>query len=1758
MKRTSGIFLVVGAVLALAASVQAQAGEQPRLPDTAKKVKNSLLSKAQMLQYKGEHDKAIALYRMAAAQAPADLGTTLLLSGALLQLDRVGQAREAWDKWMKHSKRSDRLKIAAEHLMVRLMRDGKAPRAEAVCDAWLLKLEAWDRFSVLGDIYWQAGDRIRAVQLYCRQLAAGPCNTSVARRVAAWSLAAGGPRAATAALRLYLRHTPSDLVVTRQLVDMLVQQKRAKEVAAAWKRWLGATRMRNGHATVGAYYRKAGQQDLAVSQYRLHLKKDPSDMDSVRYLASVLRRAGKKDEVVKLYVAAVKDNPHVRVVREAARELMAMGRKKEAEQAWLRWYGRSIGNSQRDLEMARLYLRWGKKDQAVAHLRKHVAARPRDAEGVRLLAGLLLARKEGKAARAMLETFVKKSTMRGRRSMVAYVYMRAGDARAAKKHYLQHMRKTGHNRYELRTFARELTAKNHWRAAADLWADYCKRSKSSSRHEHAGDFFRSVNRRREAVAHYTKHLTIEPEDTWVIRMLAQQHVKAGRRAAANKVWQRYLTSSSDSGRFERAARYYERSGQRARAVALFKRHLQLNPRNLRAHRMMASALVAAGKDKEAVALWQGAVQNLSDRNRFKEAGDFFRSQGKMSRAVAMYRQHVQLNPGSSGAYRALARALRTVGKVNEAVALWDKAVKTSTDKRRFEAAGDFFKSVQRWSEAVAMYRKHLELHPKERSAYGSLAKALHHLGKTDQAVTLWEKAVKTLPDRYRFERAGDFFRSVGRRDRALVMYRKHYDLRPNRWSCRTLTRALREADKEDEAVAVWDKAVKTLTDRSRYDAAGSFMRDIGKSKRAVVMYRKHLELNPKSISAYNTLARALADAGKEDEAVALWDGAVRTLSGTNRLQRAADFFNSIGRTSRAISLYRRYVKASPTNVWARRSLAMALRRAGKTTEAIALWKRAMRDLPTDSCFRNAADFFQGMGRVEMALKAQRKRLKLNPGDVGASGAIANLLWQSGKGKQAVALWEKVVRKSSGRDRFRRAGHFFRGIGRWDRAVAMYRKHLARRPDDQSTSGYLGRALVRMGKTAEAVAMWDKIVRSGANTHRHESAGRFFSHIGQHGRAVTLYRKYLALNPTNPSAHRELARALRRTGKIKEAVALWDKATRTLTDRYRYNRAAQFFKRIGRWDRAVALYREDLKLSPNNSSTIRALAQVLVSAGKFAEAEALWGKAVKRASDRYRYNNAAYFYAGIGRPGRALAMYRKHLALNPSNRWAIDGLANQLVRAGQAAEAVKVWDAGLKTCHAANRFASAGRMHHRLGNFDRAIKLVQKNLRLAPADVWAHEYLADALEGAGRKAEALKLWQRWQRSGPNNRLRVVADFYMRADKPALALDLYRKYLARQPGSAHAYNITANALWAMGKVKEADRVWAAGAKRSNADYTKKLTADYYRGTGRPAMAVPLYRAYLRGMPTAEGPREALAEALVAVGRPKEAEAALLSAAPAMAPRFRLGTVGLFFGRTGRLAKAITLLKQYVAATPGEPRVYQLLAGAYLAAGKKSEAEAVWKGAMKRCPNCAAKAADFYQRVGRCKDAVPLYRKALAGDHQSISLRNQLAHCLEAMGKAAEAKKMLASSVALAGLAERLAPFGYWSYRGRNEAHSSALNSSAWLFLTHGSLKARHKHALTLARKAVRLSPLNKHLLGTLVVALCRNGQGAEALRISKRRMARNPLSPWAHLERAMAHLTLGQRDLARKHLQRSRKLHLVPDPDLVRLQREVAAGLKAATP
>jgi serine/threonine protein kinase/tetratricopeptide (TPR) repeat protein len=210
-------------------------------------------------------------------------------------------------------------------------------------------------------------------------------------------------------------------------------------------------------------------------------------------------------------------------------------------------------------------------------------------------------------------------------------------------------------------------------------------------------------------------------------------------------------------------------------------------------------------------------------------------------------------------------------------------------------------------EAIAYYRKAIELDPKFAHAYINLAIGLTLQGNRNEAITCHRKAIEIDPKSnvIAYIYLGDLLLEEGKPDEAIACYRKAIELNPKYAQTHYgLGNALRNQGKLDEAITCYRKAIE-LNPRfaDAYTNLGVVLYDQKRLDEAIANYRKAIEINPKHAKAHNNLANALSDQGKVDEAV---------------------------------THYRKSIELDPKSAHAHYGLGNALRAQGKLYEAIAM------------------------------------------------------------------------------------------------------------------------------------------------------------------------------------------------------------------------------------------------------------------------------------------------------------------------------------------------------------------------------------------------------------------------------------------------------------------------------------------------------------------------------------------------------------------------------------------------------------------------------------------------------------------------------------------------------------------------------------------------------------------------------------------------------------------------------------------------------
>ena len=155
--------------------------------------------------------------------------------------------------------------------------------------------------------------------------------------------------------------------------------------------------------------------------------------------------------------------------------------------------------------------------------------------------------------------------------------------------------------------------------------------------------------------------------------------------------------------------------------------------------------------------------------------------GNLSEAERLCREILAEKPNLVGALRLLARTQQTLGRVNEALATYERVLTLRPeDAVVLNSRGGILLKLKQPEDALASYERALALQPNYFEALNNRGAALRELERVDEALASCEQAVALRPDSAdAFYNRGVFLSALRRVEEALASYEQAVALRPD-------------------------------------------------------------------------------------------------------------------------------------------------------------------------------------------------------------------------------------------------------------------------------------------------------------------------------------------------------------------------------------------------------------------------------------------------------------------------------------------------------------------------------------------------------------------------------------------------------------------------------------------------------------------------------------------------------------------------------------------------------------------------------------------------------------------------------------------------------------------------------------------------------------------------------------------------------------------------------------------------------------------
>lgn len=666
------------------------------------------------------------------------------------------------------------------------------------------------------------------------------------------------------------------------------------------------------------------------------------------------------------------------------------------------------------------------------------------------------------------------------------------------------------------------------------------------------------------------------------------------------------------GAEDRKAKYFERGmelyeqGNYVKAKLEFKNVLQIDPKDAEGHFMFGQIMEKEQNWRKAYALFLRAVElNPKHVGALTHLGRLYAMSGAPEKAIESADKVLVQKPGDPAAMVLKGLAKARMGNKEDAILDVEAAVKVDSDNvEAVSLLSALYADLGNMDKAIAMAEKGIKDHPKNIGLHLLLARMYEKSGKTEGTVTLLKKMIAIQPENQtNRNRLAAYYFTKGKSDDAEKVLRESIVANPNSADAKlALIEYLgKDKSKRDLAVNELEGFVKTQPDDYRLQfALAKIYFGTGRIEKARSIYQSISDVDADGKDgaiARTKLAGMLMMEKKIDEAKTMVDG-VLAEDPKNRdalLTRSAISLASDD-PDKGIADLRTLLSEDPGHVKGLRLKA----RAHLVKKEIALARESL-----------------------------EAAIQVSPQEASANFELAQLLVQTGKADDAIAVLEKMQKFAPDH-----AGvmlglaKIYTGQKNWDDVAKVAKQMQVKHPDKALGYHYAGLALQGSGKLRESVALFEQSLKISPNavepliavakswlalqepdkalerieqaiTHNSDNflaynlKGEILIIQKRVGEAKAAFKKANEINPKWPVPYRNLAR-IRMVGKqVSEAISMLEEGVKNTKDLSLTIELASIYDSNGHEAKARELYEKLLVDRPNINVVKNNLAMILV-------------------------------------------------------------------------------------------------------------------------------------------------------------------------------------------------------------------------------------------------------------------------------------------------------------------------------------------------------------------------------------------------------------------------------------------------------------------------------------------------------------------------------------------------------------------------------------
>jgi tetratricopeptide (TPR) repeat protein len=256
--------------------------------------------------------------------------------------------------------------------------------------------------------------------------------------------------------------------------------------------------------------------------------------------------------------------------------------------------------------------------------------------------------------------------------------------------------------------------------------------------------------------------------------------------------------------------------------------------------------------------------------------------------------------------------LINVGKFEEVGAILEQTVVEPDNDVAWYNQGVSLYNLGKYEEAIASYERAIELKPDDDAAWYNRGVSLYNLCRYEEAIASYERAIelKSDDDAAWYNRGISLY-NLGRYEEAIASFERAIEFKPDNdaaWYNQGVS--LYNLGKYEGSIASFERAIEFKPDKyEAWNSRGMSLYNLGSYEEAIASFERAMELNSDDLQVWNNLGVSLSNIGRHEEEMVCYDRAIELkYNNYNALYNRGILLRYLGRYEEAVISYDRAIE----------------------------------------------------------------------------------------------------------------------------------------------------------------------------------------------------------------------------------------------------------------------------------------------------------------------------------------------------------------------------------------------------------------------------------------------------------------------------------------------------------------------------------------------------------------------------------------------------------------------------------------------------------------------------------------------------------------------------------------------------------------------------------------------------------------------------------------------------------------------------------